>query len=189
MKTRYIPFCATVGGSALVIFVLCLWLVIGPAPALNYNDTAIRSFVNAHQTGGLTTFFTHLTLLFNVESTPVIAGIVTIIALILYGWRAGLQVILTVCTGALLNHLIKGWVQRPWPTNEVLMHYAGWSFPSGHSALSVLVLGSLLLLILRSKWPVKYRHLLATLLFVLILLIGISRLYVGAHYLSDVVAG
>lgn len=69
------------------------------------------------------------------------------------------------------------------------MHYTGWSFPSSHSSLSVLVLGSLLLLILRSKWPVKYRHLLATLLFILILLIGISRLYVGAHYLSDVVAG
>lgn len=69
------------------------------------------------------------------------------------------------------------------------MHYTGWSFPSSHSSLSVLVLGSLLLLILRSKWPVKYRHLLATLLFILILLIGISRLYVKAHYLSDVVAG
>ncbi|MDO4855695.1 MAG: hypothetical protein Q3978_03925 [Limosilactobacillus gorillae] len=37
----------------------------------------------------------------------------------MYGWRASLQVILTVCTGALLNHLIKGWVQRPQPTNEV----------------------------------------------------------------------
>lgn len=189
LNNRYKSLSLTIGASALVIFLLCAWLVGSHAPALNANDAALRSLVNAHRTNWGTAFFTHLTLTYNSTGTTIIAGFVTLVALLGFSWRAGLQVALTVATGSWLNHYLKSLFQRSRPTNDVLMHYGGWSFPSAHAALSALTMGCLVLLILRTKWPTKYRHPLATLAVVFALLIGFSRLYVGAHFLSDVIGG
>lgn len=161
MNNRYKSLSLTIGASALVIFLLCAWLVGSHAPALNANDAALRSLVNAHRTNWGTAFFTHLTLAYNSTGTTIIAGFVTLVALLGFSWRAGLQVALTVATGSWLNHYLKSLFQRPRPINDVLMHYGGWSFPSAHAALSALTMGCLVLLILRTKWPTKYRHPLA----------------------------
>lgn len=70
-----------------------------------------------------------------------------------------------------------------------LMHGAGWfSYPSGHSTLAPLVFG-LGALIWSARWPVRTRALTLVTAAVLALLIGYSRVYVGVHWPSDVVAG
>ena len=131
LNNRYKSLSLTIGASALVIFLLCAWLVGSHAPALNANDAALRSLVNAHRTNWGTAFFTHLTLTYNSTGTTIIAGFVTLVALLGFSWRAGLQVALTVATGSWLNHYLKSLFQRPRPTSDVLMHYGGWSFPFG----------------------------------------------------------
>ena len=96
MNNRYKSLSLTIGASALVIFLLCAWLVGSHAPALNANDAALRSLVNAHRTNWGTAFFTHLTLAYNSTGTTIITGFVTLVALLGFSWRAGLQVALTV---------------------------------------------------------------------------------------------
>lgn len=106
----------------------------------------------------------------------------------LWGWR------LVVVNGANLflasycNKLIKVLVQRPRPAVEHLVEQGGFSFPSGHS-LSAMVFYGLIALILLNRLPGKKGRWAAALLGVLILLVGLSRIYVGVHFASDVLAG
>ena len=90
---------------------------------------------------------------------------------------------------ALLNHIFKKIVQRPRPTGYRLIEEDGYSFPSGHSMISAAFYGFFIYLIFKN---VKNKYLKwgsISLLSLLICLIGISRIYLGVHYTSDVMAG
>jgi undecaprenyl-diphosphatase len=88
-----------------------------------------------------------------------------------------------------LNLIIKNIISRPRPTGFRLIDETGYSFPSGHSMVSMAFYGFIIYLIyiyVKSK-PLKFS--LITILSFVILLIGISRIYLGVHYASDVVEG
>jgi len=90
---------------------------------------------------------------------------------------------------ALLNQILKYIVQRPRPTEFRIIDESGYSFPSGHSMVSAAFYGFLIYLIYKN---VKNKYLkwgLITLLSLLTILIGISRIYLGVHYTSDVLVG
>ncbi len=102
-------------------------------------------------------------------------------------WRAGVHWLLTLTIVGLLTEALKHYtaVQRPPLLDNSLMSYA---FPSGHASQSVAVFGFLAVLMareLRSSWHwVPY----SSALF-LVVAISFSRLYLGVHWLSDVLAG
>ena len=77
---------------------------------------------------------------------------------------------------------------RPRPLGEHLTYASGFSFPSGHAMLSIAFYGFLAYLAL-SLLPRKIGKILAAILAILILLIGLSRIYLNVHYASDVIAG
>jgi undecaprenyl-diphosphatase len=93
-------------------------------------------------------------------------------------------------SGALVLSLLKGWFERPRPM--VIEHWATFgsaSFPSGHAANSAIVYLSIAVLVagvVPSRWSRVYVAAAAVLL---VVAIGISRLYLGVHWPSDVLAG
>jgi undecaprenyl-diphosphatase len=89
----------------------------------------------------------------------------------------------------LLNQVLKRIIRRPRPTGINLIKENGFSFPSGHSMVSMAFYGVLIYLINKSKLNKETKLLLSLLLSILILFIGISRIYLGVHYASDVLAG
>lgn len=88
------------------------------------------------------------------------------------------------------NSFIKHLVQRPRPTVDRLVAASSYSFPSGHAITAMLLWGSLIVLL---GWSLRQRkdwHWIITLLLsAWIVIIGLSRIYVGVHYPTDVIAG
>lgn len=95
-----------------------------------------------------------------------------------------------VTGGALLNGALKSIFERPRPSfADPIAVVAGWSFPSGHSMGTFIIVGMLAyVLFITIRSPTARLALVAAAL-VWIALMGFSRMYLGAHYLSDVVAG
>ena len=91
--------------------------------------------------------------------------------------------------GTVLYTCIKYIIQRPRPTGFRLIAERGFSFPSGHSLSSMVFYGFLIFLVqYKIKNPTQ-KHILSVLLGGIILMIGMSRIYLGVHYTSDVLAG
>ncbi len=89
----------------------------------------------------------------------------------------------------ILNQALKMIVQRPRPEEYRIIDENGYSFPSGHSMVSMAFYGFLIYLIYK-KIKNKYLKIsLIIILLLLIIMIGISRIYLGVHYTSDVCAG
>jgi membrane-associated phospholipid phosphatase len=89
---------------------------------------------------------------------------------------------------ALLNALLKLAFHRPRP-ELAFVHLETYSFPSGHAAVSTATFTTIAFLLGRRYRSLRARLLIALGATVAIVLVGFSRLYLGAHYLSDVLGG
>lgn len=89
----------------------------------------------------------------------------------------------------IINFLLKSIFVRPRPIGINLIFEKGFSFPSGHSMESLAFYGFLAYYIYHSNLKKQPIIILITLLTLIILLIGLSRIYLGVHYASDVIAG
>jgi len=105
-----------------------------------------------------------------------------------YADVAGLLVATLGSGGFIL--LLKYSIQRPRPELFYQAYIEGpyYSFPSAHAGLSLAFYGFCMYLLVQSA-STQLRRFLITMLPILIFLIGLSRLYLGVHYLSDVIAG
>lgn len=92
--------------------------------------------------------------------------------------------------GILLNLFLKNIFLRPRPDfPNAFYHESGYSFPSGHAMMSVLFYGMTAYLLIRATKSWKWKISLSMGTLTLILLIGLSRLALGVHYLTDVLGG
>src|SRR5947209_39623 len=102
-------------------------------------------------------------------------------------WRLAVYLLVTAAGALVLDPVLKSLVGRLRPVvTHPIAHGTGDSFPSGHSLGSIVCYGAVLLVFLpaaRGRW----RPILITVIAALVALIGISRILLGVHYLSDVV--
>ena len=116
--------------------------------------------------------------------------IATIILFILIkNKKIGISIISNLAVVTILNQLLKNILQRPRPTEFRIVEETGFSFPSGHSMVSMAFYGYLIYLIYKYVKNKYLKWILIVLLSILICTIGISRIYLGVHYTSDVLGG
>ena len=100
--------------------------------------------------------------------------------------KIGVSIFSNLVIVTILNQLLKGILQRPRPTEYRIIEETGYSFPSGHSMISMAFYGYLIYLIYKYVKNKYIKWISIVVLSLLICTIGISRIYLGVHYTSDV---
>lgn len=105
------------------------------------------------------------------------------------GRRPGACCALNLALVVVLNQVLKFLVQRPRPEGFRLAAETGFSFPSGHSMAAMAFFGLLIWMVWHYERDRAVRIGCSVALAALIVAVGVSRIYLGVHYASDVVAG
>ncbi len=125
----------------------------------------------------------------NLSSAYVLIAITIGTLLFVKNKKVGLCVASNLVITTLLNQLLKYIIQRPRPDGYRLIAESGYSFPSGHSMVSMAFYGLIIYLIWKMVKNKKIKYISCGILGLLIPMIGFSRIYLGVHYASDVIGG
>ncbi|CAN5317674.1 phosphatase PAP2 family protein [soil metagenome] len=177
----------------LVLLGVAIFLLLAMGVSSDVTDSFDLAVIDLVRADALRTLLSPLRWITELGST----GAVTLVALITFlvgmvigPWRHGLIGALTIVLASVVNQAVKAFVARERPALlEPIVVEHGFSFPSGHAALGMVAYGVLGVLIMRSRLPLAVRRGIVVMLGVLILLIGVSRIWLGVHYPTDVLAG
>ena len=192
----YLPLVIALAiGTLLIVWTADAFTDIAAAlkeknPAVQQIDTGVYEWFRSRRTPLANALFVTITTV----GGPVGMGVlvVTVLAILVtrrrFRWAAYLAV--TSAGGALLNQLLKFHFVRQRPDlKAAVLDAMGYSFPSGHAMSGTIILGALAYLAARSIQGWKNKSAALAALSTLALAIGISRLYLGVHWASDVGAG
>lgn len=138
----------------------------------------------------MTTIMKTITKLSDTTYIILIAVILTILFLFKYKQKSVAKIIpCNLIFITLLNQTLKTIFQRERPFGHNLIEISGFSFPSGHAMVSMAFYGLLIYVIYHLVKNQTLRNTLIIINILIILLIGISRVYLGVHYISDIIVG
>ncbi len=103
--------------------------------------------------------------------------------------KQGYILVGVVIISTIFNNIIKLLIRRERPLVLKLVIEKTFSFPSGHTMASVSLYGILIYLVLKSNLNKKLKVILSIMLGIIPLLVGISRIYLGAHFATDIIGG
>lgn len=116
--------------------------------------------------------------------------IVTILCFIFFkDKKNAFLVLINVILIFLLNQILKNIFMRDRPFDLMLIDESGYSFPSGHAMMSMGYYGFMVYLVWQANYRKKVKYIFTILLSILIISIGISRIYLGVHFPTDILAG
>lgn len=122
-------------------------------------------------------------------SATCILPLTLLLFIVIKNKKIGLLIGTNLIIITILNQVLKFILQRPRPTEYRIINEMGYSFPSGHSMVSMAFYGFLIYLIYKNIKNKYLKSPLIIILSLLVVMIGVSRIYLGVHYTSDVCAG
>lgn len=180
-----------------IIIIILLLIVIGlitikiiTQKELIIDKIAYDILVEKLRSPTITLLMKNITKLSNTSIIITLAIIFTIICLyVIKNKKLAISISLNLLAVASLNQILKLIFKRERPIGYRLIEMTGYSFPSGHAMVSMAFYGLLIYIIYRLVKNKYLKVCLISLNIVIIILIGISRIYLGVHYLSDVLTG
>ena len=201
-----------VAGSCLIVFIILTYLV-STRQELAF-DTVIREWFYSLRTPWLTEVVKGITFMGNTKTIVAICILLLVVPVAIgiaekirakanhdpaletegIGWiitkKFGFPVAAVAIVGSAINKTIKHIMMRPRPDVSLhLIEQGGWSFPSGHSISGLLLYGFLVWLLRRYVKDSRIVNAATVILTLLWIGIGLSRIYLGVHYPTDVLGG
>ena len=180
MKKRIV-----IGILCLIGFLLIMILVL--TNNMTSFDDSVYEWIYGHHNQYLDFFFKYFT---HIGDTIPVICIAAILILLFKSWEDKTKIGFTLAFTVAVNQLLKYSIARERPPLERrLITQKGYSFPSGHAMVSMCIYGILIYFVMTKIKKKEWKIIFTSLLTIMILLIGISRIYVGVHYPSDVLGG
>lgn len=182
----------TIGAA---VFVGAAWLFGGIAEDLITRDTLIlvdeliSEWFRLHSTAGFAMAMHFASALASLATISSLFALMSCALLWKRQWYWLLGLVLAVCGGMLLNVMLKNLFGRARPGwADPLMALTDPSFPSGHTMMATIIYCFMAIYLLPRVASYPARFLIVIMAVSLVLLVALSRMYLGAHYLSDVLA-
>lgn len=180
------PALIVCGIALLTLLLLALQVVLNGQLTATV-DPAVTQWLATHRSPHATSVLLFVT---HVHSTLginlMLAGATLFLGLVRQKWREAIWLVVTVESAMLMNVLLKITFARHRPDGETpLLHLSTFSFPSGHALAATIFWGCIWVLV--RSGPAKNAMGLLVVLFVA--LVSTSRVYLGVHFLTDVLAG
>lgn len=193
-KNEDLPYYLTILISA-ILFIIAMNAFVELTDELAENDLngvdrSVTAFILSFRNGTLTGYLTFVTHLGDRDAYIIFTVLLAGYYLVKHrSWKFIVQTTLVLLLATLSNIVLKRVINRARPSLEHLVTVNTLSYPSGHAMSAMAFYGFLIYLCLRYDMRRWVRYLFVTTLGLLILSIGVSRIYLGVHYPSDVAGG
>ncbi|MCX4249049.1 MAG: phosphatase PAP2 family protein [Bacilli bacterium] len=173
--------------TASLLFIM--GLILGLLAKFNYTtglDSFIYNFLIYFKSPMVTTFFKIVT---NLGSTwfIILLNLVIIVSYLILKRKEILIVPINSCLSVIFNNILKIIIRRPRPDVLRLIKERNFSYPSGHAMISFLFYITVISLI--NKSSIKYKKIINGFITAIIIMIGLSRVYLGVHHITDIIGG
>lgn len=173
--------------SLLLIFIFIMIMVI-----LNKTgniDSYIYNLVTNNLSDSGVTFWKYVTFLGSTKFIISLCVIFLILFITIKKKWIGIYITLSLILSTIVNNLLKIIIARDRPDVTRYVVETSYSFPSGHAMASTMLYGIISYFIYKSNINKYFKILFISLLVIIILMVSISRIYLGAHFVSDVISG
>ena len=168
----------------IIILFLSLWIFLIFRNKIIGLDNSFYLFLNSFENNDLTTVVKIITYL----GSAYVLIFLAVISLFFIKKNEKYKLIsINLVLSFLTNQLLKRVFRRSRPLFKHLVKEKGFSFPSGHAMVSFCFYGLIIYYIHKSN--LKYKKIYEVLLSIVIIIIGLTRIYLGVHYFSDIVGG
>ncbi|MEK3853600.1 phosphatase PAP2 family protein [Cytobacillus sp. FSL H8-0458] len=183
----YLSLAASIIGGFLMLFIEIVDEL--KEEELIHFDESVIQYIQAFISPRLTEYMSVVTFLGSVKWLAFSVLLAAVLLFLFKKRSLAWFMVLSSGLGALFNLLLKWIFKRERPDIRPLIEEQGFSFPSGHSMGSFIFYGSLAYMIIhlakRKRWKAAW----TVMLVCFIIMIGLSRIYLGVHFPSDVIAG
>ena len=168
--------------------VFVIWTILVCFHVFDGLNDAVHNFIFSCFSETATNIFKTFTFLGSTAWVISFTGAIAILCFFLKKFGKSVYLISIISISTIINSIIKVIIREPRP-KYMLVNETTFSFPSGHSMTSVALYGLLIYLIFTSTIPKKYKWFYSIVLGIIPLGVMSSRIYLGAHYFSDVFGG
>ncbi|CAK7003168.1 hypothetical protein CIW83_13445 [Tissierella sp. P1] len=175
-------------GLMLIIFLILGFMVKGSSEGVLF-DVDIMKYIHNNANPRTLSFMKFISFIGSVNFLLPVTAMGISYTLIKKKYYISKLLLLSTLGSYLLNYLLKQFFQRTRPLEFFLVNQGGLSFPSGHSMVTMTLYSTIAFLLAKKVDNDRKKKLIHIISFVMICLMGISRIYLGVHWPTDVIGG